>query len=211
MKIKLDSRSSRIAVLGQRRATKAYPVMTQAITTHLTSCLRSVDSKFGTTAMNSCETFSLSSMFQGCPHVTLVEQGCPSVPQQLELNGSSLSICVGQPEHNGPQLGEQEKRQAVLLIPWTSKLTHNLRYSLKCNPNKSARTVKLGGGRHCLRRHSFSAIHGKGAEQTTHKLAHSLKLTDTKNQITLSYELPTGGTTSPWKQEVLYTHTHRYI
>ena len=117
MKIKLDSRSSRIAVLGQRRATKAYPVMTQAITTHLTSCLRSVDSKFGTTAMNSCETFSLSSMFQGCPHVTLVEQGCPSVPQQLELNGSSLSICVGQSERNGPQLGQQHNKNMWFSFP----------------------------------------------------------------------------------------------
>ena len=134
MKIKLDSRSSRIAVLGQRRATKAYPVMTQAITTHLTSCLRSVDSKFGTTAMNSCETFSLSSMFQGCPHVTLVEQGCPSVPQQLELNGSSLSICVGRSGRNGPQLGQQKKH--VVLIPWTSPdlLTHAIQLlsAFKC-------------------------------------------------------------------------------
>ena len=111
--------------------------------------------------MNSCETFSLSSMFQGCPHVTLVEQGCPSVPQQLELNGSSLSICVGQSKRNGPQLGQQKKH--AVLIPWTSKITHSLRCSLNGDPNKTTHTAQLAGDSCCVR---IQYIHGKRAELT---------------------------------------------
>ena len=140
--------------------------MTQAITTHLTSCLRSVDCKFGTTAMNSCETFSLSSMFQGCPHVTLVEQGCPSVPQQLELNGSSLSICVGQSERNGPQLGQQHNKNMWFSFPGQAQILTASDIPSTAILTKTKYTTKNKWGRLLRKRQSFSAIHGKRAELT---------------------------------------------